>query len=207
MPFCDLNTDIKPWLGIDVSNTTHDSVLTIIRDSVEQAVLNYTEAKFEATVITNEILDSSSADTVVTKNHPVISVEALYFSVDSDGTDGNLIDPEHYFVNGDGGITLRAITQPRGRFLTRVDYTYGYTALPGDVKHAILLAVEADFRRKGRKLIGVSSRSKKNESEGFESSSGVWDTRVGLPKEVVAKLNPYRVNFEFPVQPMATRNF
>jgi len=73
------------------------------------------------------------------------------------------------------------------------------------VKQAILLGVEAEFRRRGRKSIGTSGRSKKDESERFDNGVGSWDKKSGLPKEVVFKLNPYRV-FEFPAQPRATHN-
>ena len=49
-PFCDIDDDVKPWLGIDPAETKHDTTLTIIRDSVEQAVLNFTEASFDPLV-------------------------------------------------------------------------------------------------------------------------------------------------------------
>jgi hypothetical protein len=86
----------------------------------------------------------------------------------------------------------------------RIDYTHGYTSLPSDVKLAILLGIEANFRRKGNKTIGMTGRTKKDESEGYSSGPGAWDTKTGLPKEV-AMLNPYK-RYEIPTQPMAQRN-
>ncbi len=209
MPFCDLNTDVKPWLGIPVSNTEYDSVLTIFRDSVEAAVLSYVETEFTLTPITNEILDSNGSDTIVPRNSPIVSVQAIYTAVESDGSGGNLLDTSHYRVDTDG-ITLRAINQPRGRFYVRVDYTYGYDGLPPEVKHAILMSIDAEFIRKNKKTVGggVTSRSKKDESESLGASGGAgWDTKVGLPLEAIAKLQTYKQSFEFPTQPMATRNF
>jgi hypothetical protein len=193
---------IKDWLGI--TGAGHDDVLTIIQSGVEQAVLNYTESKFELTVVTHEILDGNLSDIVVTRNMPIHSVQALYFNCEPDGSNGSLVDPSDYNALPEA-IILRGIDTPFGRSVVRVDYTYGYDGVPGDVSLAIIQAVEAEFRRKGRKSIGMTSRSKRSESEGLSGDMDAWDSKTGLPKEVVSKLNPYRV-FEWPNQPMATRN-
>jgi len=209
MSLVDLNTDIKPWLGIDPGDTTYDTILSMIQNSVEQAVKNYTEAQFEPTVVTNEILDGDKADTVTPKNYPLISVQQLVFYVDADGSGGSVIDSSEYTVNPEGVVLQSATYSPYGRGRIRVDYTWGYASLPDDVKMAILLGVEATFRRRGRKSIGLGGRSKKDESERFTASGGgdqaAWDSKTGLPKEVVAMLSHYRA-FEIPVQPMAVRN-
>ena len=208
-PYCDLNVDVKPWLGIDVSDTDQDQTLTLMRDSVEQAVINYIENDFDEHVVTGELLDSNGSDTVIPFNEPLLSVQALYLYVESDGSGGSLIDPEDYNVvtsiNG-SVVTMRRLFNPRGRSIIRIDYTYGYSSVPPDVKEAILLSIEAKYRRKTRKSIGLSSRRKKDESEGYSGGGPeAWDSKVGLPVEVVAMLETYR-KFEFPVQPMATRN-
>lgn len=202
LPYLDIDTDVKPWLGI--ASDTYDDILTIIRDSVEQAVLDYTEAVFESTS-TTDILDASGNDVIVVRNTPIISVSAIYFWVNPDGTEGSLVDTDHYKAESNS-IVLQSIFTPQfGRALVRVDYDYGYDGLPSPVKHAILLSIEAEFRRKGDKTIGRSGRSKKDESESYGGSS-LWDEKVGLPKEAVYKLNPYRQSMEFPVQPIAIRN-
>lgn len=209
MPFLDLDADIKPYLGIPVSSTEYDSLLTLFRDSVESAVLAYVETAFELTPVVNEILDSNGSDTIVPRNTPIVSVQAVYTSVDSDGTGGDILDTDFYRVDTDG-LTLRSINQPRGRFFVRVDYTYGYDGLPPEVKHAMLMAIDAEWIRKNDKSVGKgrSGRSKKDESESGTSGGGMgWDTKVGLPNEVIAKLQTYKQSFEFPTQPMATRNF
>lgn len=210
-PYCDINTDIKPWLKIDVSNTDHDTVLTIMRDSVEQAVINYVENDFDLHVVTGELLDASASDTILTRFEPLVSVQSLVFGTLADGSGGISIDADEYTVvprEGGSCITMQFTRQPRGRSIVKIDYTYGYDGVPPDVKEAILLSVEAKFRRKGRKTIGTggrTSRSKKDESESLGSGSDAWDTKVGLPVEVVSMLNTYR-KFEFPTQPIAQRN-
>lgn len=202
MPFCDIETDVKPWLGIEVD--THDSVLTIIRDSVEQSVINFTEQTFTLVVEPGEILDGNLSDAIAPRFTPIVSVQALTLGVDGDGNGGQLLDSGMYQVHTEGITLIGNFTNNR-RSSVKIAYTYGYDGVPADVKQAILLGIDAEFRRKGRKSIGTSGRSKKDESESFSAGSSSWDKKSGLPKEVVFKLNPYRT-FEFPTQPRAAHN-
>lgn len=219
MPICDLDTDIKPWLGIDPAETKYDTTLTIIRDSVERSVLNYVESVFAQRTVT-ELYDGGGSDSLAVRGIPIVSVTDVILNVNLDGTGGSALDATSYYLPGDmeevdtydgtgtrgsSAILFRGIKLPRNRGIIRVDYTYGYDGVPPDIKHSILLAVEAEFRRKGRKTIGTSGRSKKDESERFSNPLSSWDKKTGLPQEVVYKLNPYRA-IEFPVQPMATFN-
>lgn len=197
--------DIKTWIGIEILNTEHDAVLTLIGEAIEKSVLNYTETQFALQTVTGELVDGNQSDVITPRNAPIDSVQGLYFGVESDGTGGNLIDPADYSVSEDS-ITMRHIGSPRGRYMIRIDYKWGYNGVPSDVKLAILQASEAEFRRKGRKSIGIGGRSKKDESERYTGGdASAWDKKTGLPVEVVSKLRPYK-RFEFPTQPMATRN-
>lgn len=204
MAYLDLDTDIKPWLGID--NNAHDTTLTIIRDSVEQAVINYIEVSLEVIGPVLEVYDATESDCLTLRNYPIESLLGVYFGCKPDGSDGTQISSDDYGYDPDTGvIKFQNIYTPRGRLFVRVDYSYGYSTLPADIKHAMLLGIEADFRRKGSKTIGRSARSKKDESETFTSGAGQWDPKTGLPLEVIFKLNSYR-RFEFANMPMATRN-
>lgn len=204
LQFVTLN-DIKGWIGIELTNTDHDTILQLLGESMENAVLNYTETQFSLQVVVGELVDGNQSDVITPRNAPVRSVQALYFGIDSDGTGGSLISPSDYGV-GEDSITMRHIGSPRGRYMIRIDYTWGYDGAPPDVRLAILQSVEAEFRRKGRKSIGIGGRSKKDESERYTGGdASAWDSKTGLPMEVVSKLKPYK-RFEFPTQPMATRN-
>jgi hypothetical protein len=205
MSLLSLANDIKPWLGIDAGNTNHDSVLQVINLAIEQAVLNYVETNFALTTVTNEIVDGNISDIILVENVPLVSVTSLYFNCGADGTGGDLIDPSSYKVRSEG-IYLRSLTTPRGRAIIKVSYTYGYNGLPSDVKLMMLQSVEAEWRRKGNKSLGLGGRSKKDESESFINDLSQWDGKTGLPVVLVSKLQAYK-NFSFPVMPIAQRNW
>ena len=193
---------IKSWLGI--VGTDYDVTLEIIRDAVEQSVLQYCETSFTLEEVENEVTDGTNSDTIIPKKYPIDSVQELRFGVGTDGTGGSVVSSADYQVKPDA-IILKGFTTPKGRANIAIDYKYGYSGLPSDVKLAIIQAVEAEYRRKSKKSIGVASRSKEGESETYKNDVGAWDQKSGLPKEVVYKLQPYKT-FEFPTQPMATRN-
>ena len=205
-PWCDVDTDIKPWLSI--TTTDHDTTLAILRDSVEQSVANYVEHEFESKVEPGEVIDGTKADAIAPKNWPILSVQSLHMYASIDGTGGNLIDPSQYKVEDWGIVLGDGLHSSRGRGTIRLAYTWGFASLPADAKLAILQTVEAEFRRKKRKSIGAGARSKKDESEGQGSGSdeSAWDKKSGLPKAVLGKLNSYKQGPEFTSQPMATRN-
>jgi hypothetical protein len=193
---------IKAWLGIVGSD--YDSTLELLRDAVEASVLQYCETSFSLETVEKEIIDGTESDTIVPAHFPISSVQAVRFGVNTDGTGGSTISSTNYQVKQDA-IILKGIVTPKGRANISIDYKYGYDGLPSDVKLAIIQAVEAEYRRKSKKSIGVASRSKDGESETYKNDVGAWDSKTGLPKEVVYKLQPYKT-FEFPTQPMATRN-
>ena len=111
MPFCDLNADIKPWLGIPVSNTDHDDILIVIRDAMEVAIIRYTETEFALTPVTNELHDATQSDTLVPEHSPIASVQQILFYTSTDGSTGELIDPSDYHVK-ENAITFQNIYTP-----------------------------------------------------------------------------------------------
>jgi len=188
--------EVKTWIGIPLSNTDHDDNLTLIMNSTTKAIYNYVDTPFELTPITNEVKDGIRADILVPKFFPTASVQEIRFGIGTDGTGGTVVDPTEYIVAPDS-ITFRWLHTPFYRGSVGLDYTYGYDGVPDDVKLAFIQAVEAQFRRKGRKSIGMASRSKKDESEAYSGDLNAWDGLTGLPKEIVAMLKPYK-SFEFP---------
>lgn len=200
--------DIKTFLGIPLANTSQDALITMFKDSVEQSIINYCETDFETHVIAGppgEIMDGGRQDILVPKYFPIISVEEVHFGVDVDGTGGyQLGDTDFYFDQS--SITLRFQNAPFARGIIRLDYTYGYAAVPADVKMAVYQTIKAELQRYKKNSEDLSSRSKGDESESFGvGPGGAWDPVSGLPRQIAAKLQPYRL-YEFPNVNMAQRN-
>jgi len=196
--------EVKDWLGIPLDNTEYDDTIQMIMDSTEQSIYNYCDTEFELTTIANEVLDGNSSDTIIPRYWPVNSVSEIKWGTKPDGSDGVVIDSDYYQVKDDSVILQNFVT-PFERSTISISYTYGYDGVPPDVKLAFIQCVEAVYRRKSRKTIGMSSRSKKDESESYSGDMDAWDELTGLPKEIIYMLKPYK-SFEFPSQPMATRN-
>ena len=195
--------DLKTFLGIE--DSSQDVILTILKDSVEQSIINYCETDFTTKVVTNEILSGTKADVIVPLNFPIISVQAVFLNVDADGTNGFELDDDKDYYNDEGAIYLMGVHTPNARGRVRIDYTWGYAAVPADVKLAVYQGVKVELQRYSTNTEAGMGRSKGDESETGGSSTNLMDELTGLPKTVVAKLQAYKV-YEFPNINMAQRN-
>ena len=195
--------EVKDWLGI--TDGSHDTTLGIINSAMNDAIINYCETDFQKHENVTEILDGNKSDMICPRETPILSVSEIRFWVEPDGSNGELIDPLLYQVLPEA-IIIKNLPTPRYRSMIKVVYDWGYESVPSDVKLCALQAVEAEFRRKGKKTLGGGSRSKKDESETINTDSASWDIKTGLPMALASKLNVYK-RFEFPAQPMAQRNW
>lgn len=192
----------KTFLEIELSDTSMDAKIQMFIDSVEAQIKNFCDCVFEAVEIEGELHDGTQSDVIVPKNSPLISVEALYFGCNVDGTGGALMDGTRDYYFDDNCVTLRESYSPRGRGYVRIDYTHGYVSVPSDVKMCALQAVKAELARDKRGTEDIASRSKMNESESYNAA---WDKKTGLPTQIVSKLQAYRT-YEVPNISMAARN-
>lgn len=194
--------DVKTFLGIELSNTDRDALITMFKDSVEASVIEYCEHDFTPQVVTNERNDGGQSDTLVPEGYPIISVQAVKINVQADGSGGDTLDSSAYY-HDDSGIFFLWQHTPFRRGAIRVDYTWGYASVPANVKMCVYQAVKAELQRYDANAEHIGSRSKNGESESMGTS--VWDDLTGLPKTIVAKLQPYK-RLEFPSAHYAQRN-
>jgi hypothetical protein len=194
--------EVKTYLGISLSDTSRDALIETLRLAIEQSIVNYCETDFEQHALTGELHDGTRADTFVPKNFPILSVQAVIFNCDVDGTGGFTLDGDRDYYFDVNSINLRGLHTPQARGIVRIDYTYGYATVPADVKLVVYQSVKAELQRNDSNTEHISSRSKRDESESF---GGVWDAKTGLPKAQLARLQPYRI-IEFPNVSMAQRN-
>jgi len=193
---------IKEWLSI--TGTEQDGILSDIQAAVDQAIANYCETDFTDQTIVGEMLDCRRSDMVVPLNFPILSVQSLKLWINANGTGGLEVDPDYMVVRPEG-VYLKTQFTPQGRGLGLISYHYGYAVVPDRVKMASTLAVEAFYRRRARKSLGLTSRSKEGEAQSYENYKGAWDELTGLPVDVVSMLGEYR-DISIPVSPMAMRN-
>jgi hypothetical protein len=204
MPLVTLD-DVKTFMGIPLIDTSKDAVLTMFKESVEQAVINFCDTDFSPKVVTGEVLDAVRSDIIVPKNCPIISVQKVILHNDMDGANGIELDAKQW-NHDDNAITLRDMFTPFSRGMIRVDYTWGYASVPADVKMVVYQSVKAEYQRHKANTENIGSRSKGDESESFGTgANGAWDPYTGLPKQIVAKLQAYKV-YEIPLVNMAQRN-
>lgn len=200
MPLVTL-ADIKTYMGIDALDVSQDALLTMFQESIEATVTSFCGTDFSTKTVTNEVLDGVQSDVIVPRHFPVLAVDAVIVGTEPDGSGGLTLDPATDYSFNSSAIFLKSFT-PFARASVRVDYQWGYAAVPGDVKMAVYQAIKAEMQRHARNTEDVGSRSKGDETESY---TGVWDASTGLPKTVVSKLAAYR-DFEFPMVGMAQRN-
>ena len=81
MALCNLS-DLKSWLGIDTLDTSKDTILTMIINSVSKKYENYCNTKLEETTIVNELYEGSgNTNSLVLNNLNVSKVNKIEFLI------------------------------------------------------------------------------------------------------------------------------
>ena len=81
MALCTLS-DLKSWLGIDTLDTSKDTILTMIINSVSKKYENYCNTKLEETTIVNELYEGSgNTNSLVLNNLNVSKVNKIEFLI------------------------------------------------------------------------------------------------------------------------------
>jgi hypothetical protein len=201
--------EVKAYLGIAPGDTSQDAIIEIIRPAMEELVIAFCDSDFEEKTIAGppgEIHDGIDADIIVPYNFPITEITAVFLGCNVKGEDGTELEDDEYYVDTDGSVILRTRTTPFTRGAVRIDYKYGYAAVPATVKLCIYQCVKAELQRRKRNSEDISSRSKAtdggSESEGYGSA---WDKKTGLPIQIMSMLESFRSR-EFPHAGNAQRN-
>ena len=81
MALCTLS-DLKSWLGIDALDTSKDTILTMIINSVSKKYESYCNTKLEETTIVNELYEGSgNTNSLVLNNLNVSKVNKIEFLI------------------------------------------------------------------------------------------------------------------------------
>lgn len=190
MAYLDLNTELKPYLGIAVSNTNDDALLTAMIASAQQAIENEVQRRFEV-----------SADST------------RYFTPGRDTCEGELYFDEDLaqitsVVNGDG-VTITSVQYAlidRNRtpyYAVRLKASYGlYWTYTNDPEDAIAVtgrwgwSVTPDgaIKHVCKRIVGFLYRGKDAQTYDHTAFSelGVIRIRHQIPQDIIALLDPYR---------------
>ena len=140
-------SDVKRFLGITV--TTDDDLLMPLCQSAQDMADGMVGFPLEGSTFT-DIMDCDGLDIIQLRVVPVQSVTSLY--VDWDRTYGadTLIASTDYALNGDTGvITAIGCNFVKGANAIKVTYVAGYgagyTALPYDLRQALIYLASAQY--------------------------------------------------------------
>lgn len=120
-------SELASYLQQDLDTATAELLLTVASAEFETAA----DTKFASTS-TTWVVEGRGQTVLALPKHPVIAVSAVRVdSVTVSASDYALVGQNLYRSTGWGGHTWHPSK-------VEVDYTYGYTAVPDDVKGAVL---------------------------------------------------------------------
>ena len=182
----DLTTrvNVKRAIGVPSAVTQHDDFIDTLLEVADEEVLAYTgQTAVTATTVTGEKYDitTNHETEVVLRNFPVSAVSAVV-------VDGSTLSSDAWYIaSNEGVIRLKnsGAFFPQGAQSVAVDYSYGFSSLPNDLKFAATIICVAHFNR--ARHSGLSS-------EGVGSYRYNID-RYSVPQSAQSILARYRAAF------------
>lgn len=143
MAFLDLTT-LKGYLGIPASDTTRDTLLTALVDMSNAEMAAFFGLTTDAVTAYTDTIDVLDVDDgiwqVWTRRYPVVAISSVTEAGSVVASTGYALALDFGLVKRLGDLTSWAI----GRSGVVIAYTAGFSAVPGDLKHAAaLIAVHA----------------------------------------------------------------
>ncbi len=175
---------LQRYLGL--SSGADDELLTELVARASDGIRSYCGREFAAADCC-EWHDGDGSDTVLMTQRPVAQVYAL-------SQDGAEIAAEDYAVYPEAGmVRLRSGVFGRGARNVYVGYRAGYDSIPGEVEQAAITWAATLYQARG-----AGGRTIVSERVGDYAVT--YDGGEGLPGEVRAALEPYRIILARPVR-------
>lgn len=124
-------TEYKTATGIN--NPNNDAKLTSIVDFVSAYIEKFTGQTFTSVVVTNHRMTSIDGLELVLPHAFVTSIEEIR---ENGNESADAKDPEAYILEPETGIVTAVFSFTKNRLGVEIDYTYGQTVVPADLKHA-----------------------------------------------------------------------
>lgn len=142
--------EVKIYLGIDLADTSQDSLLSMLISSADSLAKSYCGRSFEVADY-DVLLDGTGRDSLLLPEYPVQSVTVL--EVDGMAISSFYIEPNGIIIVDSGRI-------PEGKRNVHVVYRAGYEpdAVPGDLKEAVFILVASRYTLARERSHNLSSR-------------------------------------------------
>lgn len=213
MALCNLS-DLKSWLGIDTLDTSKDTILTMIINSVSKKYENYCNTKLEETTITNELYEGSgNTNSLVLNNLNVSKVNKIEFLINDvwetvyeykELPDVTIDTYGMTLYNNLGLIKMNCLIPSKNGFdvLTsnpnytvkypnvRVSYVCGFNPIPSDLSYVCLKSSARQFAREVGGSLQAKSESVFNAKTDFDTSNNSIEQSVS--QEETQVLNDYK---------------
>jgi len=146
---------------IDESSSTWDTIIESLIDQCTKYAMNYCGGRRFVVPSADETEYYDGDKMLFLKSYPVTSLTGLYYrSGDYNNPTWNLYNPAtDYIIDEQKGI-VEFIGRPSGTKYIKAVYKGGYasiSAVPADVKLAVILAVAKEFNK--RKSAGITNES------------------------------------------------
>lgn len=174
--------EVRQWMKVEPGDT--DAILTQLANAVSADCARYCAREFLEQVHTDELYDGDGTPVLRLRQYPVSAVASL---VSDTGGVALTEGPDKDFVWYQNGLVKLIWGYfPRGLQNVTVTYTAGYqqTALPYDLKMAVLQAVEFAWNTQDKRRAGITS---------ITTADGITTyTEQPYPASVTAIWNRYR---------------
>jgi hypothetical protein len=175
---------VQRYLGLSAG--TDDELLTELVARASDGIRSYCRRDLAAADFC-EWHDGDGSDTVLLAQRPVAEVFAL-------SEDGAETAAEDFVVYPEAGmVRLRSGVFGRGARSVYVGYRAGYDSIPGEVEQAAIAWAAALYQARG-----AGGRTVASERVGDYAIT--YDGGEGLPADVRAALEPYRIAIARPVR-------
>lgn len=177
--------NLKTLLGI--SSTSQDSLLALIKASVEQFAKTYTGRDLLVTAYT-EYYDGDDGAILRVNQHPIVSVTSIHTDPARDFEAASLVPSDD--IIGDarsyalGFIELLTYRFLRGMKSVKVVYSAGYATVPADLSQAVMLIVAKQFKVAEKKMFAEGSYQVGNMTVTLSPDA--------FPKDAMKVLDSYR---------------
>jgi hypothetical protein len=182
--------DAKKWLDIALLNTDLDERAELFINSASDMIENYLNRDLVRKIRT-ERYDGTRANKIFLKNWPADKPTAISFGSGWDFSE--LVDVDNYTIQDESLVVFKSQITGRSTQGIQIEYTAGYVTplspvqtgvvLPSDIKMACLMLISWLWQVDRDRRLGVSNKSKQNESISFES---------GMPKVIAEMLSPHK---------------